>query len=97
MSSQHPRLFADQTEQAEFQLRLTVVDPDTIQELSMVPEGEPREKFALTALRIGVMAMRHGVWGASWRSRVRWGVVRRLSSAPSLATSVSPTPTIVAG
>lgn len=58
MSSQHPRLFSEQTGQAELQLHLTVTDPDSIQELSMVPEGELRENFALKAMRIGVIAMR---------------------------------------
>lgn len=43
-------------------LELVVRDPDTIAELYAVEEGEPREQLALSALRIGVLALRqaHG-------------------------------------
>ena len=37
-------------------LELTVNDPDTIRELLTFHEGEPRERYALNALRIGVLA-----------------------------------------
>jgi hypothetical protein len=69
MSSQHPRLFAE-VEKTELPLHLTVADADTIFELSMHPEGGPRETFALTALRIGVMAMRQA------RGQLDAGVLR---------------------
>src|SRR5207245_8518381 len=36
----------------------TVEDSDTIAELCQYPEGEERERFALSALRIGVLALR---------------------------------------
>lgn len=39
-------------------LELTVRDPETIAELWAYPEGEPREEFALKALRIGVLALK---------------------------------------
>jgi hypothetical protein len=39
-------------------LELSVEDPDTIAELCLHPEGGERERFALSALRIGVLALR---------------------------------------
>lgn len=39
-------------------LELNVEDPDTIAELSQYADGEDRERFALNALRIGVLALR---------------------------------------
>jgi hypothetical protein len=39
-------------------LELTVDDPDTVRELMTFREGEPRERYALNALRIGVLALR---------------------------------------
>ncbi len=39
-------------------LELTVDDPDTVRELVTFREGEPRQRFALNALRIGVLALR---------------------------------------
>ena len=39
-------------------LELTVDDPDTVRELVTFREGEPRERYALNALRIGVLALR---------------------------------------
>src|SRR6476646_3632858 len=39
-------------------LEITVEDPDTIAELCQHAEGEERERFALSALRIGVLALR---------------------------------------
>lgn len=39
-------------------LELTVEDPDVIAELCRHAEGEPRDHFALNALRIGVLALR---------------------------------------
>jgi hypothetical protein len=39
-------------------LELTVEDPDTIAELCQHAEGDDRERFALSALRIGVLALR---------------------------------------
>jgi hypothetical protein len=43
---------------ATFFLELRVTDRDTIAELCLRPEGEPREEYALQALRIGVLALR---------------------------------------
>lgn len=40
------------------QLRLTVREPEVVQELAKFPEGPAREDFALTALRLGVLALR---------------------------------------
>ena len=39
-------------------LTLCVEDPDTLAELQQYGEGEERERFALAALRIGVLALR---------------------------------------
>jgi hypothetical protein len=39
-------------------LELTVEDAETIAELCQHPEGEERERFALSALRIGILALR---------------------------------------
>ena len=40
------------------ELELTVKDRDTIAELWRYSEGEPRDEFALVALRIGVLSLR---------------------------------------
>jgi hypothetical protein len=47
-------------------LEFVVQDADTISELVSYPEGEERERFALDALRIGVLALRQarGQWNA---------------------------------
>lgn len=58
MSTPHPRLFSEDVDPVTVKLSLEIDDPDTAGELAMYPEGETRQKFALTALRIGVMAMR---------------------------------------
>jgi len=39
-------------------LRLTVTDRDSIADLLIHPEGEPRDEFALSALRIDLLALR---------------------------------------
>ena len=44
---------------ARLPLSLTVVDPEVVAELLQHEEGPPRERYALTALRIGVLALRH--------------------------------------
>jgi len=41
-----------------FVLTLAIDDPDVIAELSVRPEGNPRNAFAVSALRIGVLALR---------------------------------------
>ncbi|MEX0726332.1 MAG: hypothetical protein WD065_08690 [Planctomycetaceae bacterium] len=41
------------------QLDLTVHDPEVIHELGKYPPGEAREEFALKALRLGVLSLRH--------------------------------------
>lgn len=43
---------------AEIDLSLTVCDPETVMELWRRPEGHPRDGFALSALRLGVLALR---------------------------------------
>ncbi|MDA1212519.1 MAG: hypothetical protein O2955_08375, partial [Planctomycetota bacterium] len=40
-------------------LDLTVHDPEVIHELSKFPQGKSREEFALKALRLGVLSLRH--------------------------------------
>lgn len=42
----------------EIDLPLTVRDPETVLELWRRPEGDPRNGFALSALRLGVLALR---------------------------------------
>jgi hypothetical protein len=54
-------------------LELKVDDPDTIRELMTFREGEPRERFALNALRIGVLALRQA------RGQIDADLVRRES------------------
>lgn len=54
-------------------LELTVQDPDTIAELCGYPEGRTRDEFALSALRIGVLALRQA------RGRLDGDVIRRES------------------
>jgi hypothetical protein len=54
-------------------LELRVDDRDTIRELLAYHEGEPRERFALNALRIGVLALRQA------RGQIDADLVRRES------------------
>jgi len=54
-------------------LELTVHDPDTIAELVSYPEGEPRDRFALDALRIGVLSLKQA------RGQIDADLVRRES------------------
>ncbi|MEX0717624.1 MAG: hypothetical protein WD066_13610 [Planctomycetaceae bacterium] len=54
-------------------LELNVQDPETVAELVSHAEGDERERFALTALRIGVLALRQA------RGRIDADVVRRES------------------
>jgi len=52
-------LFSDEPETLDtLELRLSILDRDTLDELAAYPEGEERERFALAALRIGVLALR---------------------------------------
>jgi hypothetical protein len=39
-------------------LQLSVTDPEVIAELQRIPEGEAREQYALSALRLGVLSLR---------------------------------------
>lgn len=43
---------------ASMELRLQVRDPEVLRQLARFPEGEERDAYALTALRIGVLSMR---------------------------------------
>jgi hypothetical protein len=54
-------------------LELRVEDADTVRELLAHREGEPRERFALNALRIGVLALRQA------RGQIDADLVRRES------------------
>ena len=54
-------------------LELLVQNAETIQELCAYPEGEPRDRFALEALRIGVLALK------SARGQLDADLVRRES------------------
>ena len=62
-SQRRGMLFSDAEVETDFagglELRITVVDQDTIDELATFAAGEPRDRFALDALRIGVLALRH--------------------------------------
>ena len=60
-------------------LDLSVEDPDTIAELSLHPEGRDRERFALSALRIGVLALRQA------RGQVDGAEIRRQTDHMLLA------------
>ena len=60
-------------------LELSVEDPDTIAELSLHPEGRERERFALSALRIGVLALRQA------RGQVDGAEIRRQTDHMLLA------------
>src|SRR5438093_4263842 len=42
----------------EVRLELTVRDPDVVEEISKYQDGIDREAFALSALRLGVLALR---------------------------------------
>lgn len=53
------------------ELQLTVTDRDTIDELSAYEEGDQRERFAQSALRIGVLALRQA------RGRVDADLIQR--------------------
>lgn len=68
---------------AEFQspliLELAVQDADTIAELCLHPEGPEREQFALSALRIGVLALRQA------RGQVDGAEIRRQTDHMLLA------------
>src|SRR5262245_47541742 len=39
-------------------LELSVTDPDLVKELREHPEGQPRDDYALCALRIGLLALK---------------------------------------
>lgn len=56
--------------QATLELHLHVTDPEVIAELEKTPAGPDRERFALSALRLGVFALRQA------RGEIDAGVVR---------------------
>ncbi len=72
-SERTPTLFApDGSDWSEaLTLQLTVVDRDTLDELQSYPAGDERELFALSALRIGVLALRQA------RGRVDADLIQR--------------------
>ena len=47
----------DAAEEAELRLCVTVTDPDVVGELRSYTEGDERDRFALKALRVGVLAI----------------------------------------
>src|SRR5438128_353507 len=49
----------DQGDTGALELILRVTDPDLLEELGRYPEGRSRQDFALAALRIGALALRH--------------------------------------
>jgi hypothetical protein len=57
-------------QQAVLELHLHVTDPEVISELEKNPAGPDRERFALSALRLGVLALRQA------RGELDAGVVR---------------------
>jgi hypothetical protein len=67
----------------EIELALTVRDPETVVELWRRTEGEPRASFALSALRLGVMALRQAA-GAIDSGTVRQEGERLVSAVREL-------------
>jgi hypothetical protein len=57
--SRNGAAFADGDELFALPLELVVDDHEVIRALLAQPEGEPRNRFALDALKIGVLALRH--------------------------------------
>lgn len=51
-------LTATATSATALELRVTVTDPEVVSELSKQPAGPERERYALAALRLGVLALR---------------------------------------
>src|SRR2546430_12106438 len=72
----------------EIPLSLIVRDPETVLELWRRVEGEPRDGFALSALRLGVLALRQAV-GAVDTATVRQEGERLVSSVRELLTERS--------
>lgn len=72
----------------EIELALTVRDPETVVELWRRPEGEPRDDFALSALRLGVLALRQAA-GAVDTVTVRQEGERLISAVRDLLTERS--------
>src|SRR5438876_2480226 len=72
----------------EIEIALTVRDPETVVELWRRGEGEPRETFALSALRLGVLALRQAA-GAVDTATVRQEGERLVSSVRELLTERS--------
>jgi hypothetical protein len=62
---------ADSDYAGALELRITVVDQDTIDELTSYAAGDARDRFALDALRIGVLALRQA------RGRVDVDLIQR--------------------
>jgi hypothetical protein len=58
-TSRNGDTFTDGDELFPLPLELVVVDHEVIRALLAQPEGEPRNQFALDALKIGVLALRH--------------------------------------
>jgi len=67
------------------QLHLTVADPDIICELMKHPEGEARDLFALSSLRLGVLALRQAT-GTVDADSVRLEGERLMNSVKSALT-----------
>src|SRR5438093_13140208 len=72
----------------ELELALTVRDPETVVELWRRADGEPRDTFALSALRLGVLALRQAA-GAVDSATVRHEGERLVSAVRELLTERS--------
>lgn len=69
----------------ELTLELTVTDPEVLAALSERSEGDDRDKFALTALRLGVIALRHAA-GAVDAQTLRHEAERMVQDVEKLVT-----------
>ena len=49
----------ERTEALPLPLELFITDPETIEELSRYPEGTERDEFAVAAIKVGTLALRH--------------------------------------
>ena len=61
----------------EVRLELNVRDPEVVQEISRYQDGPDREAFALSALRLGVLALRQATGAVDAASLRQEGERRR--------------------
>src|SRR5438552_7101356 len=72
----------------EVRFELTVRDPDVVEEISKYQDGPDREAFALSALRLGVLALRQAT-GAVDAASLRQEGERVLGSVRELLSGAS--------